>query len=208
MCKGKIKGKALIVIDTGSILAVCSQKRFKVDYVALVQKICQCMQMDRADVETLLVVSTKQEREQDDEDYDYGFVSAMGCYFDEIGMSLEIVREKIYATNAVIAQYMMLYALELKVTHLVLVSGSLTFASTFALINKYRHEVYKIVCMWPRFLEQELRRQADAVYEIGKDILPDEINLALNRKKAEDEKIENKQMNLINLIGQPLAKTG
>lgn len=203
-----MKSKGLIVLDARSILAACGQRSFKIDYVALVQGICRCMQMEAIDVKTILIMNMKQEREQDIEEYDYGFTSAMHYYFEDAGMSLEIVTGKMYETDVAIASYMLVYVLVYQVTHLVLVSGSSTFASTFALINKHRREVYKIVCMWPRFLAQELRRQADAVYELGKDIFSDEINLTLNRKKANDKDVEDRQMNLMSLIGLPLAKTG
>lgn len=196
MSTTRIQGKALIVMDVRSILAACAKKQFRIDYIALAQEICRRMQMDVGGTRVILVMNRKLEREHDIEEYDYGFVSSMHYEFEKIGMSLEVIVEDMYGTDVAIACTMQTYSYFCDITHLVLVSGSLSFALPLSQINQHKRDIYKIVCMFPFFLSQALRRQANAVYELGNDIPLSVIDL--NRPKEED--FESGQLDL------PLAR--
>ncbi|MFA6296554.1 MAG: NYN domain-containing protein [Patescibacteria group bacterium] len=178
--RGKIVGKALIVMDARSILNACARRRFRIDLVVLAQKICEKMCLEYKDCRVILVVNEKKT--------ETSFASALHFDFEKIGMGFQMETEDVYGTDTAIASLMLANAFYGEITHLVLVSGSRNFAITFSLINQYKGKsVYRIVCMYSFFLHQELRRQADVVYEFGRDISLAEINLERPKVVNDDE---------------------
>jgi len=125
------------------------------------------------------------------------FAHALHYDFERLGMGFQVETEGVYGTDTAIASIMLANAFSNEITHLVLVSGSRNFAITFSLINQKKkgEKVYRIVCMFPYFLHQELRRQVDAVYELGRDIILREIDLDRPRNLEENED-ETRQLSL------------
>lgn len=185
----KMIGKALIVMDARSIISACARRRFRIDLVALAEKICERMLLEHKDCRVVLVANEKTDERS--------FANSLHYDFERLGMGFQIETEGIYGTDTAIASIMLANAFSDEITHLVLVSGSRNFAITFSLINQKKkgERVYRIVCMFPYFLHQELRRQADAVYELGRDILLREIDLDRSRNIEADEN-EAKQLSL------------
>ncbi len=186
---GRIAGKALIVMDARSIISACARRRFRIDLAALAEKICERMCLDQEDCRVILVANEKTEE---------SFRNALHFDFERMGIGFQIETEGVYGTDTAIASIMLAHAFSGEITHLVLVSGSRNFAITFSLINQHKKgdRVYRIVCMLPYFLHQELRRQVDAVYELGRDILLREIDLDRSRNIEESEANEDEARQL------------
>lgn len=187
--RGKILGRALIVMDARSIIAACARRKFRIDLATLAEKICDKMLMDYADCRVILVANEKT---------DTSFMNAMHFEFERMGMGFQIETEGIYGTDSAIASIMLAHAFSGEITHLVLVSGNRNFAITFSLINQYKkgERVYRIVCMFPFFLHQELRRQVDAIYELGRFISLQEIDLDRPREQVNDDVDDSLQLSL------------
>jgi len=185
----KMVGKALIVMDARSIISACARRKFRIDLVALAKKICEKMLLECKDCRVVLVANEKTDERS--------FAHALHYDFERLGMGFQVETEGVYGTDTAIASIMLANAFSNEITHLVLVSGSRNFAITFSLINQKKkgEKVYRIVCMFPYFLHQELRRQVDAVYELGRDIILREIDLDRPRNLEENED-ETRQLSL------------